>query len=73
MVVAPSVLTSFSRPMADILPFSATMLSPSRIGFSRAPDRIRPILRMTSLLGPVACVSSWGGSLLKLLANLSPA
>src|SRR6185369_13859966 len=58
MVVAPSVLTSLRRPMAVILPFSATMVSPSRIGFSSAPDRIRPILRMTSLLGPVACGAS---------------
>ena len=58
MVVAPSVLTSLARPMAVILPFSATIVSASRIGFSRAPDSNRPMLRITSLLGPVA----WGAS-----------
>src|SRR6478735_4435775 len=59
MVVAPSVLTSLSRPIAVILPFSATMVSASRIGFSSAPDSNSPILRTTSLLGPVAWGASW--------------
>src|SRR5260364_16542 len=45
--------------MAVILPFSATIVSASRIGRSSAPDSIRPMLRMTSLLGPVACGASW--------------
>src|SRR4051812_34290055 len=59
IVVAPSVLTSLKRPIAVILPFSATIVSPSRIGFSRAPDSSSPILRITSLLGPVAWGASW--------------
>src|ERR1043166_6086522 len=59
MVVAPSALTSFSRPIAVILPFSATMVSASRIGFSSVPESISPILRITSLPGPVACGASW--------------
>ncbi len=54
IVVAPSVSTSLRRPIAVILPFSATMVSASRIGFSNAPDSKSPILRITSLLGPVA-------------------
>jgi hypothetical protein len=58
-VVAPSVLTSLKRPIAVILPFSATIVSPSRIGFSRTPDSSSPILRITSLLGPVAWGASW--------------
>src|SRR3984885_8112686 len=45
--------------MAVILPFSATIVSASRIGFSSAPESISPILRITSLLGPVGCAASW--------------
>src|SRR5207247_8565728 len=59
MVVAPSVLTSLRRPMAVIFPFSATIVSASRIGFSMAPDSSSPMLRITSLLGPVAWGASW--------------
>src|SRR5258705_11440621 len=59
MVVAPSALTSLARPMAVILPFSATMVSASRIGFSMAPESSSPILRITSLLGPAAWGASW--------------
>ena len=42
-----------------ILPFSATIVSASRIGLSSAPDSNSPILRITSLLGPVAWGASW--------------
>src|SRR5256885_5224483 len=59
MVVAPSVLTSLARPMAVILPFSAVIVSASRIGLSMAPESNRPILRITSLLGPAAWGASW--------------
>ena len=67
-VVAPSMSTSFSRPIAVIFPFSATMVSASRIGFSKAPDSNNPILRITSLLGPVAWGASWA-MVLSLLFN----
>jgi len=59
VVVAWAVSTSLALPIAVILPFSATMVSASRIGFSIAPDSNSPILRITSLLGPVACGASW--------------
>ena len=59
MVVAPSVSTSLARPIAVILPFSATMVSASRIGFSSMPESSSPILRITSLLGPLAAGASW--------------
>src|SRR5262249_26124007 len=45
--------------IAMILPFSATTVSASRIGFSSAPDSRRPMFRITSLLGPVAWGASW--------------
>src|ERR1700733_11214637 len=45
--------------MAVILPFSAAIVSASRIGFSNAPESISPILRITSLVGPVAWGASW--------------
>jgi hypothetical protein len=35
------------------------MVSASRIGFSSAPESMSPILRITSLLSPVALGSSW--------------
>ena len=35
--------------MAVILPFSATIVSASRIGFSNAPDSSSPILRLNPL------------------------
>src|ERR1700704_1410851 len=59
MVVALSVSTSLARPIAVILPFSATIVSASRIGFSRAPESNSPILRITSLPWPVAWGASW--------------
>src|ERR1700733_14019803 len=59
MVVAPSASISLARPIAVILPFSVTMVSASRIGFSMAPESSRPILRITSLVGPAAWGSSW--------------
>src|SRR5690349_1708468 len=74
MVVAPSVLMSLRRPIAVILPFSATIVSASRIGCSSAPDSVSPILRITSLLGPVACAASWamGRSLLEIAGEFDP-
>ena len=54
MVVAPSASISLARPIPVILPFSATIVSASRIGFSMAPLSSRPILRITSLVGPAA-------------------
>src|SRR5205085_12415810 len=59
IVVALSVLASLSRRMADILPFSATIVSAARIGLSMAPESNRPILRITSLVGPAAWGASW--------------
>src|SRR5438270_421470 len=59
MVVAPSVFTSLARPMAVILPFSAVIVSASRIGLSMPPESNRPMLRITSLLGPAAWGPSW--------------
>ena len=54
IVVAPSASISLARPIAVILPFSARIVSASRIGFSIAPLSSRPILRITSFVGPVA-------------------
>ena len=45
---APAVLQSASLPKAAIFPSSATTVSPSRMGFSSAPDRSKPIFLMTS-------------------------
>src|ERR1700735_5014806 len=59
IVVAPSASISLARPIPVILPFSARIVSASRIGFSIAPLSSRPILRITSLVGPVACGASW--------------
>src|SRR6202165_874235 len=59
MVVAPSALTSLARRSAVILPFSATMVSASRMCFSMAPESTSPIFRITSLLGPAVWGSSW--------------
>src|SRR5437763_2251088 len=59
MVVARSVLRSLARPIAVIRPFSATMVSASRIGFSMAPESSSPILRITSLLGPAGWGALW--------------
>jgi hypothetical protein len=59
IVVAPEVSTSLTRPMAVILPFTATTVSASRIGFSSIPDSSSPILRITSLLGPALTGASW--------------
>jgi HAMP domain-containing protein len=49
MVLAPDVSTSFSLPMAVILPSTATTVSASATGAARSPVSNRPILRMTSL------------------------
>jgi len=45
--------------MAVILPFSATIVSASRIGFSNAPTAEARYWRITSLFGPVAWGASW--------------
>src|SRR5450631_677983 len=63
MVVAPSALMPLARPIAVILPFSARIVSASRIGFSIAPESSRPILRITSLVGPAPWGSSWAMNL----------
>jgi hypothetical protein len=59
MVVAPWVSISSARPIPVILPFSETIVSASRTGFSIMPDSSSPILRITSLLGPVLAGASW--------------
>ena len=51
VVVALPVSRSFAFPIAVMRPLSATIVSASRIGFSIAPDSIRPMLRITSLVG----------------------
>src|ERR1700687_3931840 len=59
MVVAPSASRSLARPIPVILPFSAIIVSASRIGLSMAPESTSPILRITSFVGPAAWGSSW--------------
>src|SRR6266851_4579438 len=59
-IAAPPVSRFLALPMAVILPFSAMIVSPSRIGRSRSPDSISPIFRITNrpAAPPAPCASA---------------